>query len=274
MRAARVGAAGVSGEIVKQPTQAQRPPEVIAESLVAMLRGLGAAGAAVGGIGLGVPTTVDDEGGLDPSPNLPTMTGFPIARFVAEKLGKPVAADNDARCFALGEWRYGAGRGTRNMVGITLGTGIGCGIIAEGRVVRGARRQAGEIWRAPATIDPGQEVRANVEQCVSGTALEALCPEKSGADVAALARSGDRAAQRAFESLGMALGRVMLWLADLLDPEVFVLGGSVVEFLVLFEPAMRRALGERKLRVVRSELGLAAGVLGAASLVQIQEEMK
>ena len=83
-----------------------------------------------------------------PSDNLPTMMGFPLARYLEDALHMPVAVFNDANCFTVGEWWQGVGKGTRNFCGVTLGTGIGIGLVLNGKLYHGSHDCAGEIWKS------------------------------------------------------------------------------------------------------------------------------
>lgn len=272
MRAAIVDAQAKLGPITRRPTEPQRPPQQIADDIAAMVEQLVAsADKAISAIGIGIPTTLDDDGRLDPSPNLPTLTRFPLRDTLADRLGLPVHMDNDARCFALGEARYGAGVNCRVVAGLTLGTGIGLGIAIDGKPHRGAHRQAGEIWRAPNRLDRPPNDQTNVEAIVSGMAIErayhaATGTKLDGPEIARRAAAGDQAAQRIFTDFGRALGNVILWIADMLDPDVYVLGGSVTDAFDLFAQSMRQVLGDRSLRIVRSTLGPQAAIYGAAAL--------
>jgi glucokinase len=97
----------------------------------------------IAGAGIGVPTTISADGGLDACPNLPSMGGFPLKRRLAEALQLPLILENDAKCFALGEWHFRRGAGLRLLVGMTLGTSVGLGIVMDGKAYRGATGQSG-----------------------------------------------------------------------------------------------------------------------------------
>src|SRR5262249_5671320 len=141
------------------------------------------------------------DGPLTQCDNLPLLNDTPIGALVRSAVPWPVALENDARCFTLAEARFGAGRGARDVVGITLGTGVGCGVMLDGRLRRGASAQAGEVWKIPLRGRP-------VEHFVSGAGVvEAYraAGGEPGPDAAAVeqrARAGDAAALAAWRSFG------------------------------------------------------------------------
>src|SRR5436853_7206018 len=102
----------------------------------------------IAALGFGTAGVIE-QGTLTQASNLPALNGARIEEIVSEAAGCPVKIENDARCFALAEARYGAGRGARHFCGLTLGTGLGCGVMIDGRLHRGVSGQAGEVWRIP-----------------------------------------------------------------------------------------------------------------------------
>jgi glucokinase len=205
-------------------------------------------------------------GPLCQSENLPRLNGVDIGEVVRGAAGCPVALENDARCFTLAEARYGAGRGALDVCGITLGTGVGCGVMLAGRLLRGAASQAGEVWRIPLRGQP-------LEFFLSGAGVvrgyEAAGGTAAGLDaaaVAARARAGDAAAQAAWRSFGEDLGFLCECVMALLDPELIVLGGSLTGAVDLYKPSLDVRLEDRPTRFAPAELGTAAGVIGAAAL--------
>jgi glucokinase len=219
------------------------------------------------GLGLGTAGVLRD-GKLTQVDNLPLLTGVDVATLVGEAAGCPVRVENDARCFALAEARFGAGRGARHLCGVTLGTGVGCGVVIDGRVHRGATCEAGEVWRLPLRGAP-------LEDFVSGAGIvrgyvAAGGTEEDGQDaavVAARARRGEPAAVAAWRSLGEDLAFLGHCIFCIVDPESLVIGGSLAHSRDLFEDVLAARLGgDRMARVAWAELGPAAGVIGAAAL--------
>ena len=251
------------------PTQRQRPSEQIVATLVAAIEELTEEGD-VDAVGIGIPTTLDSDGGLVACPNLPTMSGVNLHLALERHLGRAVVMDNDANCFTYGEWRAGAGRGTSVCCGITLGTGFGMGIIVGGRQYRGGHGDAGEIWCSP--LGDGHEA----EDIISGIGVAARYEESTGQSVdaqalAQRAREGDAEAARIWREYGEALGSALTYAVNILDPEVVVVGGSMAAALDLFGPDMHGVLEKyaynyERLKIAPAELGPASGAVGAALL--------
>jgi len=262
--------------LTRVPTHAEAGPDElldwIARAFHEAVKNSGVDLSLVRRVGVGVPTTLDYESGcIDPSPNLPTLSEFPLAGELSGRLGMTVRLENDAGCFALGEAAVGAAAGANDCCGITLGTGFGLGVIIDRKLRRGAHGAAGEVWRCPFAGDI-------FESRVSGTAISRHYKEMSGlelegAAVASRARQGEAAAREVFRSFGADLGQGLSWLINLLDPQVVVLGGSAAESWDLFHVPMlalveSHRIGRNRTRIVRSTLGEAAVLHGAASLVR------
>jgi predicted NBD/HSP70 family sugar kinase len=214
-------------------------------------------------IGFGI-TGLVRETTLSESDFLPRLNDINIVALAQETLGYPAKIENDARCFVLAETRFGAARGARNVVGITLGTGAGGGVIVDGKLLRGTHANAGEVWSIP--------LRDKwLEHFVSTTGLVQGYKNAGGeeddidaAKLAELARGGDVAAQAAFQSYGADVAMLYETIRALLDPEVIVIGGSIAQARDVFEEALlQRTRGPR---IAWAELGTVAGVIGAASL--------
>ena len=224
------------------------------------------AGNGAAALGFGTAGVIH-PGPLTQSDNLPRLNGVDLEALVRRVSGCPVRIENDARCFALAEARFGAGRGTQSLCGITLGTGVGCGIVIGGRLHRGSTSEAGEVWRIPLRGAP-------LERAVSGAGIVTAYGIAGGdgpegidaADVAERAHAGDAAAQAAWRSFGEDVAFLCECALSLIDPERIVLGGSISKSRELFEPALRHRLEDRVARVAWAELGPAAGVIGAAAL--------
>lgn len=253
------------------PTQRDRPADEIVSTLVAMIQELAAEGD-VDGVGVGIPTTLDEDGGLVAHPNLPTMGGMKLHLELERQLGRSLVMENDANCFVYGEWRAGAACGTAVCCGVTLGTGFGMGIVADGRLYRGGHREAGEIWCSP--LADGRKV----EEMVSGTGVAARYGESTGRtanarQIAQRAREGETEAAQVWQEYGEALGFALVYAVNILDPEAVVVGGSIAAALDLFGPAMRGVLEKwaydyPRLRIEPAALGPVAGAVGAALLAE------
>ncbi|KPL12830.1 MAG: hypothetical protein AMS26_16180, partial [Bacteroides sp. SM23_62] len=152
----------------------------------------------ISGIGIGATGPLDmKEGLILECPFLPTLHNFPLRKTVQEKFGIPVFLDNDANCFGLGEYFFGAGRGHEIILGYTLGTGLGCAIVIQGRIFAGATQHGGEVGTSPYQNE-------TIEDTVSGSGIsriyKAICGQDLPArEIAALAFDGDKFARQAFE---------------------------------------------------------------------------
>jgi glucokinase len=217
-------------------------------------------------LGFGTAGVVRD-GALSQCENLPRLTGVDITELVRELVGCPVTLENDARCFTLAEARYGAARGQDDVCGVTLGTGLGCGVMVGGRLHRGVGRQAGEVWRLPLR---GQ----HLERFLSGAGvvrgyLAAGGEQEPGLDAARVqerARAGHAPALRAWRAFGEDLALLCCSLIALLDPALVVIGGSLSMARDVYGPVLASRLASDAARIADSELGAAAGVIGAAAL--------
>jgi glucokinase len=229
-------------------------------------------------IGVGLPATMDIANGVAVGCRHLPIAGFGFRDWLATETGLPVWVDNDATLALLAEARRGAARGASDVVLLTLGTGIGGGIMSGGRLVRGDRGAAGEPGHMTIDADgppcPGDcPGRGCLEAFVSGPAL-ARMGWPTAADAIAAARAGDEDARAALEQMGEKLGVGFASLMNLLDPEVIVIGGGFGSDAgpLLLEPAERvarsRALepAASTVRFVVAELGEDAGMLGAAML--------
>jgi glucokinase len=245
-------------------------------------------------IGLGIPSTIDRERGVAiSSVNLP-IVDVPIRELIAEKFDVPVFIDNDANCAALAEQRFGAAKGAANALMLTIGTGIGGGVIVNGEVYRGSSGSAAELGHV--VIDEnGPPCQGNcpnrgcVEVLASGTALgregraaaeahpdsalgRALAGGKviDGRLVTDAAFAGDKTAIDALATIGRHLGVALSSLANIFAPDVIVIGGGVSRAGELLIGPARQEMSERALppmnqtRVKLAGLGPDAGMIGAA----------
>ncbi len=245
------------------------------------------------GVGLGVPGAVMEERYVQPCVNLNGWGGFDVAQRLSSLCDCPVKVANDANAAALGEMWQGGGRGSSNMVLVTLGTGVGGGVIVEGKLLTGIHGSGGEIGHLK--VDPhetevcGCGKRGCLEQYVSATGIVrqakrflAACdtpsamrdiPELSAKDVMDLAQAGDSVAVQVAESFGEILGRALAIVSTVCDPEVFVLGGGVSKagrYLIdLIQPSFVNYAfpATEPTRFGLAMLGNDAGIYGAAKLI-------
>lgn len=251
------------------------------------------------GIGFDFPGQVDYKTGVVKlAPNIPGWVNVPIAQMIEEEFNIPTRIDNDVRCAALGELKFGAGKGCENFVCITVGTGIGSGLVINGQLVRGAANAAGEIGHIKLQMNGGPICGCGDTGCLeafaSGPSIVAMAQEylkggKStkfremvGADgeitpyiVAKAAEAGDPVAKRIFEIVGTYIGMGLVSVINLLNPEKVIIGGGVAAAGDLLLDPIRKTIKERAMvvagnsvEIVPAELGNSAGVIGASMLVE------
>ena len=270
------------GEIVRRHERAT--PQDAQESVIRELEAAVAEllSEEVGAVGFGVPSPIDQVDGLVVEcVNLP-LRDFALRDHMARRFSLPVGLDNDANAAAIGEWRAGAGRGVDDLVMLTLGTGLGGGVISGGRVFRGHRGTGAELGHVVIVHDgrPCQGAcrgRGHLEPYVTGLAATAAAREAFGPSADAhrlirLAHEGDEQARAIIAEIGAYLGSGMGSFANIFAPQVIVIGGgfgvAAWEYLIpsADEVMRREALRPMRdlVRVVPAELGTAAGSIGAA----------
>jgi glucokinase len=256
-----------------------------------------AAGREVLAVGVGVPCLVEPRRGVAMACNHLSLVDVPLRDLLAERVALPVVVENDATAALVAEWRYGAARGAHHVLVLTIGTGVGGGILADGRIVRGVSGAAGELGHIVIDEDgppcPGNcPGHGCLEAFVSGPALAregraratadpesglaralAAGREITGPLVTELAHDGDDAAREALAALGRHLGTGIVSLVNVFNPELVVVGGGLVAAGdLLLEPA-RAVVAARaqvpvrnQLRIVPARFGDESGMLGAAAL--------
>ena len=275
------GLVGPAGE-VEQRHEIATP----LESQEALLDGLDAAVEAVlddrvGAIGFGIPSTIDQKSGRAiSSVNIPLL-GVDLRDRMRLRWGLPCGIDNDANAATIAEWKIGAGRGTADMVMLTLGTGVGGGLILGGRPYRGTTGAAAEVGHIVLQHDgpPCQGSctgRGHLEALCSGHAAsmrarEAFGPAADAHRLIRLANEGDQTAVEILTDIGRKLGSAVGTLVNLFNPERVVIGGgfgaAAWEYLIgpAREVTVRESLepGRSLITIVPAELGTAAGLIGA-----------
>jgi glucokinase len=219
----------------------------------------------VAGIGCGVPSVVDVERGVVYNvENIPAWQEVPLKDELESRYGVPAYVNNDANAFAVGELYFGHGRGCRNLVGVTLGTGLGAGVVIDGRLYSGANCAAGEFGAVPYRDH-------TIEYYCSGAFFQRAAGVP-GEVVFRRAQEGDCEALRLFAEFGHELGYALLLVLCAYDPELIVLGGSVSRTFRFFEATMRERMREysfphalERLRIACSTIENVA-ILGAAAL--------
>ncbi len=248
------------------------------------------------GMGFGFPGQIDCQNGIVRlAPNIPGWVNVPIAKIMEEEFSIPTRVDNDVRTAALGELNYGAGVGCQNLVCITVGTGIGSGLVINGKLVRGASNAAGELGHIKLNMEGGPLCgcgdRGCLEAYASGPSIVAMAedyirggkstkyrelanPEITPYIVAVAAKEGDPVAKQIFRIMGEYIGIGLTSVINLLNPEKVIIGGGVAAAGdILFDPIKetiaKRAMTIQKeaVEIVPAQLGNTAGVIGASLLI-------
>ncbi len=281
----------------KTATLASEGPNAVITRLIQAIESQIPKGAVDLRIGIAAPGPLDPRTGVILSaPNLSGWTNIPLRDQLSEHFGVPVFLGNDANAAALAEWRFGAGQGTGNMIYLTISTGIGGGVIADGRLLLGAHGLAGELGHITMDLNGptcGCGIKGHIEAIAAGPALarnataqleagqlstlkETLSAQGkiTSIDIGKAAQAGDELALSVIEEAGLLIGHHLGDLAHIFNPEVFILGGGVSLLGdLIFEP-IKRSLREHVMdpayldgvRVLPAALGDDAGLVGAMVL--------
>jgi glucokinase len=241
----------------------------------------GGDGQMLASIGISCGGPLDSQRGVILSPpNLPGWDNVPIVKFFADRFHVPVHVQNDANACALAEYRFGAGRGTRNMVFMTFGTGLGAGIVIDGKLYSGTNDNAGEIGHirlAPAG-SVGYNKEGSAEGFCSGAGIARLAKIRKGLDLTtkeifARVRAGDPDCTEVFRESAEKLATILAFTIDILNPEVIALGGVFMRnadlFMPVVEPILEREslpLARKACRIVPAELGESIGDYAALAV--------
>jgi glucokinase len=235
------------------------------------------------GVGIGVPGFIDiDAGIIVGSANLPGFQGFPVRDEIQQRLGTPILLENDANAAALGEMWMGAGKNVKDLILLTLGTGIGGGIVIDGKVLHGAYGMAGEFGHMTVIPDGnpcGCGNRGCLEKHASASAIAAMASmmhfghEVTSERVYELALEGNDRAKMVFESMGRALGIAIANLIHIFNFPLYLISGGPLPAWKFFAPAMLAEVNSRSFvfgrtgtRIEKALLGGDAGLYGAAYL--------
>jgi glucokinase len=317
LRIAAVDAAGTLLQKVTTGAQVAKGRDFVVAEMTDAIRQLSTKFAGLGeleGIGIGVPGILDMETGVvRKSPNLPDWVDYPVREEIERRLKTQVVLENDANVAALGEKWLGAGREVDSLCMITLGTGVGGGLVLNGKIWRGMSGMAGELGHINVQPDGppcGCGSQGCVEQFASATAIKRMAieaiergeapelaramkeePEFSSRVVYQMAVQGDRAAQQIFRRVGIALGVAVADLVNIFNLPMYVIGGGVVSAWDAFAPALTEEvrkrsfvytatessanlLNARKTIITRALLGSDAGLYGAARLPLLEASEK
>lgn len=282
------------GELIETgepiPTAAYSGPLAQVSIIAERVRALQVRYPDIAAIGVGVPGLVDfDRGYVHVLTNVPGWNGVNLKEMLSATAGLPVTVENDANAMTYAEWRYGAGQGLQNVIGVTLGTGVGGGAVLNGKMYRGSQFSAGEIGQMSihfAGVDGhygnfgalekyigNQQIgeHASRRYLQSGLHREAeQCTPKALADAA---RGGDQVARDVWNDVAVWLGTAISSIAWLLNPDAFVIGGGVAQSGdLLFEPLKKRvqaglsAVVWDHLKILPAKFQNEAGIIGNAAL--------
>jgi glucokinase len=302
LRAATVDASGRIHERVKQQTPKAEKADEIVRAIVAAARECESRtkerGAKIRAISVVVPGTVQtDTGIVTKAPNVPSLDGFRLAAALTSELSLPAVLENDANAAAVGEMWQGAGRGYRTIICVTLGTGVGGGLILEGKLWRGADGAAGEIGHIgvePFGVACPCGSRGCLEVYASATAIVRMTREAgprypssplhtseflTAEKVYLSGLEGDEMALEVFRRMGVYLGIGLASLINVINPEAIIIGGGVAAGWDLFIGHLREQIAQRafpipaqRAQILRAERGDDAGLLGAAHIAFSQKK--
>jgi glucokinase len=273
-----------TGRVVKQvkiATKAQGKKESIIADIVGLIKLLSSKN--VVGIGIGFPSVADiEKGEILNTANIKSLRNVNIVQTVRDFIKKPVHIENDANCFAIAEHMFGAGKGRKDVVGITLGTGIGSGVIIDKKILHGAHYSAGEIGHI--IIEPDGRrgygtICGEFEQYASGRGIEKtyqiiLEREKKAVlkldayNIFELASEGDPAASEAVDRTYKYLAAGLSVVANLLDPELIIVGGGLANKFDYkrLNKLVKKNTYFSKTKILKSKLSKLAPAIGAGAL--------
>ena len=271
-------------------TQEYSDPQEMIDAIAQFAKQLLAEHPEVKVVGMGIPGFVNFyEGTIEALTNVPGWHNVAVRQMLEEKLGLPVVIDNDANCMAYAEWKLGAGKGMKNIVCFTLGTGVGSGIIINNELHRGANCAAGEFgqttidykgrlghWGTKGALEDyigNKEIAADARTLYAAHGQDKAIVDCSPLALERAALEGDAVAQQVWRDMAQKLASGMINCCYILNPEAFIIGGGIAKAKdLLFEP-----LGEfmstqlypllyKDLKMLPAQLGTKAGIIGAARL--------
>lgn len=276
-------------DIERIPTQEFDGPDRLIEAISKAIAVLRAGHPQVAAVGVGVPGAVDFAAGVTYNlTNVKGWTSVPLRDRLAEATGLPAMLDNDANCMAFAEWKYGAGQGCRNLVCVTLGTGVGGGLVLNGDLYRGSAYAAGEIGQMSVDLDGVEGPYGNsgaLERYIGNRQIAAMAarlyekrgepgpPDLSPEGLASSARQGDETARDVWREVARYLAACLMNTVYLLNPDALVIGGGVAHAgELLFDPLklrLRETLTEEcfhHLSILPARFGNTAGIIGCSAM--------
>lgn len=249
------------------------------------------------GIGIGTPGVVDNEGTVFEAPNIPGWHNLPLRKIFSEKYNLPVVVENDVNSITWGEFLYGAGKGYSTIICVTLGTGVGGGIVKDGKLLRGSKYSALEIGHIPIDYKGPQCKCGNygcierfvgrdyiVERAVRAIKegkktmiyelVEGKIEDITPKIISIAYKNGDIVARDIWIDVGICLGALFSGLVNLLNPELIVIGGGISQNVEIMFETIEKTIKERAMKilakdvkVVQSALGTDAGIISAGALL-------
>ncbi|MDF1815432.1 MAG: ROK family protein [Verrucomicrobiales bacterium] len=291
VKIAAVEGADLVSELVRIPTQEHDGPTPLIEEISKKVAELRAKIPGIAAVGIGVPGAIDFEKGITYNlTNVRGWTNVPLRDIVQEKVQLPTVLENDANCMAYAEFKHGAGKGYQNIICVTLGTGVGGGLILNGNLYRGSRYAAGEIGQMSVDlygVDGPYGNRGALERYIGNRQIGEMAAQKyydAGEDAPAdlspenlckLANDGDQVAVAVWDKVATYLGACLMSTIYLLNPDAIVIGGGVAHAGdILFVP-LREKLKNSLTRECFDELvlsharfGNTAGIIGCSTMAR------
>ncbi len=272
------------------PTADHFGPDALIGSMTKRIAGLRNKYPDIAAIGVGVPGLVDfDEGFVHVLTNVPGWNHIPLKKILSSQTGLPVSVENDANAMTYAEWRYGAARGLKNVIGLTLGTGVGGGLVLDGKMYRGSQFSAGEIGQMSIHFDGvsghygnlgalekyigNQQIADHAVKRYAQAGLHREAADCSPKAIADAAHAGDIIAKQIWSEIADWLGTALASIAWLLNPDAFVIGGGVAQAgALLFDPlenkvkSMLSTVASDNLKILPAKFHNEAGIIGNAAL--------
>jgi glucokinase len=284
----RTGAIVERGEVID--TTSHNTADAIIAELLRVIAAMRAVHPGIEAIGIGLPGFVDSVNGIvHELTNVEGWHEVPLVALLREKTGLRAAIENDANAMAYGEFLHGGAKGARNAICVTLGTGVGGGLIIDGRLYRGSRLAAGElghmsidshgprgVYGTPGDLETyvgNRQIAERAERLYTASGQPRPLEKCTPADLAVLATAGDRIAIALWDAIGTDIGAALADGVWLLNPDTIVIGGGIAAAGDIIIAPIRRTICERtsplfheELRVLPAALGNEAGIIGCAEL--------
>ncbi len=284
------------GKILKRliiPTQADQGPKLVVARIIYCLNSLKQSLVQLQAVGIGSAGVIDHHQGIiHYSPNLSGWNEIPLKKWIKKEIKIPVLVGNDVNAFVLGEYCFGAAKGSKSVFGITLGTGVGGGIISNGKLLLGINHAAGEIGHTSINVS-GPKCKCGNYGCLEryvgaeyivqrylkyNQVLSQTDKKITPEIISRAAKRGDKLAKKIIQETGSYVGVGLANVVSLIDPEIIVIGGGVSGFGKPLLDSIKKTVSERimkfpsrKLKIVQSKLKDDAAILGASQFEKFIE---